>query len=118
MKSIGKYNIVEKIGEGGMGVVYKAFDPLMERDVAIKVLDEKAFNHPEMKERFYREARSAGKLSHQNITIAHDLGEFEGKPYIVMEFLSGTDLRAIIRDNPGTKRTYIKRKITICTPGF
>ncbi len=98
MKKIGKYQIVEILGEGGMGVVYKAFDPLMEREVAIKVLLEKVFDQPELKERFYREARSSGKLSHENITIVHDLGEFEGKPYIVMEYLTGTDLRSIIKE--------------------
>ena len=56
-----------------MGIVYKAFDPLMERQVAIKVLAEQLFDQPEIRERFYREARSAGKLSHENITIVHDL---------------------------------------------
>lgn len=96
-RKIGKYQILEMLGEGGMGVVYKAFDPLMEREVAIKVLLERAFDLPEIKERFYREARSAGRLSHENITIFHDLGETDGKPFIVMEFLTGTDLRAIIK---------------------
>ncbi|MFQ5769516.1 MAG: serine/threonine-protein kinase, partial [bacterium] len=96
MKKIGKYEILEVLGEGGMGIVYKAYDPLMEREVAVKVLSESVFNLPEIKERFYREARSAGKLSHENITIVHDLGEIEGKPFIVMEYLQGTDLRTII----------------------
>jgi serine/threonine protein kinase len=96
MKKIGKYEILEVLGEGGMGIVYKAFDTLMEREVAIKVLSERVFNLPEIKERFYREARSAGKLSHENITIVHELGEIKGQPYIVMEYLSGIDLRFII----------------------
>jgi len=82
-----------------MGIVYKAFDPLMERQVAIKVLAEQLFDQPEIRERFYREARSAGKLSHENITIVHDLGEIEGKPYIVMEYLPGSDLKQIIKQN-------------------
>jgi serine/threonine-protein kinase len=98
MQKIGKYEVLEILGEGGMGIVYKAFDPLMEREVAIKVLSERVFGLPEIKERFYREARSAGQLSHENITIFHDLGETEGKPYIVMEYLPGTDLRAIIKN--------------------
>ncbi|MCH8956206.1 protein kinase [candidate division KSB1 bacterium] len=87
--------MIEQLGKGGMGIVYKAFDPLMERQVAIKVLAEQLFDQPEIKERFYREARSAGKLSHENITIVHDLGEIEGKPYIVMEYLPGSDLKQI-----------------------
>lgn len=94
---IAKYEIIEEIGKGGMGIVYKAFDPLMEREVAIKVLAEQLFDQPEIRERFYREARSAGKLSHENITIVHDLGEIEGKPYIVMEYLPGVDLKQIIK---------------------
>jgi serine/threonine-protein kinase len=98
LKKIGKYEILGPLGEGGMGVVYKAFDPLMERQVAIKVLSDNVFGHAEIKERFYREARSAGQLSHENITIFHDLGEVDGKPYIVMEYLTGTDLRAIIKN--------------------
>ncbi len=97
MQKIGKYEIIETLGEGGMGIVYKAFDPLMQREVAIKVLLERVFDLPEIKERFYREARSAGQLSHENITIFHDLGETDGKPYIVMEYLPGTDLRGIIK---------------------
>ncbi len=97
MKKIAKYEIIEELGKGGMGIVYKAFDPLMEREVAIKVLAEQLFDQPEIRERFYREARSAGKLSHENITIVHDLGEIEGKPYIVMEYLPGTDLKQVIK---------------------
>ncbi|MFQ5603607.1 MAG: protein kinase [bacterium] len=115
METIGKYKILEVLGEGGMGVVYKAFDPLMEREVAIKVLLESAFKIPEYKERFYREARSAGKLSHHNITIVHDLGEIDGKPYIVMEYLAGTDLRAIIKSKkPVSLLDKIDYAIQIC----
>jgi serine/threonine-protein kinase len=97
MKEIGRYQIIEELGVGGMGVVYKAKDPLMEREVAIKVLSRAAFMQEEIRKRFYREARSLGQLSHENITIVHDLGEVGGEPYIVMEFLGGTDLRSIIK---------------------
>jgi len=98
MKKIGKYQILEKIGSGGMGVVYRAHDPALGRDVAIKVILEKALHLPEIKERFYREARSSGKLLHENLTIVHDVGEVDGKPYIVMEYLKGRDLRSLIND--------------------
>ena len=79
-----------------MGAVYRAYDPVMEREVAIKVILDIALDVPEIKERFYREARTAGKLTHENITIVHDVGEEKGRPYIVMEYLPGSDLRTLL----------------------
>ncbi|MGB2959739.1 MAG: protein kinase [Bacteroidota bacterium] len=99
MEKIGKYKIVDELGKGGMGVVYKAYDPVMDREVAIKVILEMALEVPEIKARFYREARTAGNLSHENITIIHDVGEDEGKPFIVMEYLPGNDLRELLETN-------------------
>jgi len=96
MSKIGKYQIIDQLGSGGMGVVYLAQDPMLGRNVAIKVIDEKMVAQPEMRERFYREARALGKLLHENLTIIHDVGEAEGKPFIVMEYLKGRDLRSII----------------------
>ena len=96
MTKLGKYEILEQLGSGGMGVVYLAQDPVLGRKVAIKVIDDKIVAQPEMRERFYREARASGRLSHQNLTIVHDVGEVDGKPYIVMEYLKGKDLRAMI----------------------
>ncbi len=96
---IGKYDIVEELGRGGMGVVYKAHDSLMERDVAIKVMSDLMLAVPEIRSRFFREARTAGRLSHENITVVYDVGEDEGRPYIVMEYLTGSDLAALIERN-------------------
>jgi serine/threonine protein kinase len=96
MKKIGKYEIIEEIGSGGMGVVYRAHDPVLGRDVAIKLIVAKSMD-PEMRERFYREARASGKLQHENLAIVYDVGEIEGRPYIVMEYLKGKDLGAIIK---------------------
>lgn len=97
MKRIGKYEILEELGQGGMGIVYKARDPIIGRDVAIKVVQERTLHAPALKERFYREARSAGRLSHPNITTLYDIGEDDdGSPYLVMEFLGGTDLRTLL----------------------
>ena len=79
-----------------MGVVYKAHDSLMERDVAIKVMSDLMLAVPEIRQRFFREARTAGRLSHENITVVYDVGEDEGRPYIVMEYLTGNDLAALI----------------------
>jgi len=91
-----------------MGVVYKARDPLIEREVAIKVILERALDLPEIKERFYREARSAGKLSHENITVVYEVGEVDGNPYIVMEYLEGEELKKIITEK---KNISLQKKI-------
>lgn len=101
MDTIGKYQILEEIGKGGMGIVYKAFDATLHRTVAIKMISESFFqilDSPRAKERFYAEARLAAKLSHENITIIHDVGEENNLPYIVMEYLNGIDLRHVIRN--------------------
>ncbi len=96
MKRIDKYEILGPLGRGGMGAVYKGHDTLIDRDVAIKVIHEQALQKETVKKRFYREAQSAGRLSHENITIIYELGEENGKPYIVMEYLEGEDLRGLL----------------------
>jgi predicted Ser/Thr protein kinase len=98
IEKIGKYDVVKELGRGGMGVVYKAHDSLMERDVAIKLISEVVLAVPEIKSRFLREAQTAGKLSHENITVIFDVGEDKGRPFIVMEYLEGNDLGEIIED--------------------
>ena len=97
MQTIGRYQLQEKLGQGGMGVVYRAFDSLIERVVAIKVISSPIEPNPEMRERFFREARAAGQLSHKNIITIHDLGEHEGQPYLAMEYLDGEDLQRRLR---------------------
>ena len=115
MERIGKYELREVLGRGGMGVVYRAYDPLMDREVAIKVILEKALDSSETKARFVREARTAGRLSHENIMVIHDLGEVEGKTYIVMEFLQGKDLRSIIDNKePLTLRDKLNCARQVC----
>jgi serine/threonine protein kinase len=98
MEKLGKYELREVLGRGGMGIVYRAFDPVMDREVALKIVHEKSLDVPETRARFVREARTAGKLSHDNITIIHDLGELDGKMFIVMEYLPGRDLRTVIEN--------------------
>ncbi|HEY7819608.1 MAG TPA: serine/threonine-protein kinase, partial [Vicinamibacteria bacterium] len=92
-KKIGKYEVLERVGQGAMGIVYKARDPLMRRIVAIKTMSADIASDPELHDRFYREARSAGNLSHRNIITIYDLGEEDRRPFIAMEFLSGEDLK-------------------------
>ena len=115
IENIGKYKIIKEIGSGGMGIVYLAHDPIIDRKVAIKFVLEKTMSLPQAKERFYREARAAGQITHENITVVHDVGEEDGKPYIVMEYLRGTELRALITDKkPLTLPAKIDFAIQIC----
>jgi Protein kinase domain len=94
MPNIGKYEIESRIGHGGMGDVYRAYDPLLRRRVAIKVL--KVGDDPETLSRFRLEATSAGNLNHPNIVTIHDYGDFEGEPFLVMEYLEGQDLQRAV----------------------
>ena len=94
---IGRYRIVEQIGRGGMGVVYRAHDPVLDRDVAIKSILGDFSSESGAAEQFEREARAAARLQHANIITIYELGTSEGSPYIVMEFLAGMDLEAIMR---------------------
>jgi len=95
---IGKYEVIDRIGRGGMGVVYKARDSVLGRMVAIKVMNAGAADSAEGRERFPREARAVSMLQHANIVVVHELGELEGNPYIVMEFLDGEPLEHTIRE--------------------
>jgi serine/threonine protein kinase len=93
-KRIDRYEIVERLGRGGMGVVYLATDPALGRTVAIKMLTE---DNEELRERFAREARSAAALKHNNIVTIYDVGEDQGRPFIAMEYLEGENLAEVIR---------------------
>ncbi len=99
VQKIGKYEIVAELGQGGMGVVYKARDPFIGRLVAIKTITPDLVSEPEVLKRFYREAQAAGTLQHPNIVTIHDMGEADGCPYIVMEYVEGESLRNIINRN-------------------
>ena len=91
-RTLDHYRIVEKIGEGGMGVVYRAHDERLDRDVAIKVLPEEVAHSRDRIDRFEREARAVAKLDHPNILAIHDFRTDEGVTYAVMELLDGEDL--------------------------
>jgi hypothetical protein len=95
-QKIGKYRIIERIGRGGMGSVYKAHDPVLDRLVALKVVSAETDHTDELRARFFREAQACAKLSHPNIVTIHDLGEADGHLFIVMELLEGDELRQLI----------------------
>jgi serine/threonine protein kinase len=92
----GRYKIRSRIGSGGMGTVYTAFDPTLDRTVALKVLHDKVENE-EAVQRLLREAQAMARLSHPNVVTVHDAGTQEGRPYVAMEFVEGSDLRAWLK---------------------
>jgi formylglycine-generating enzyme required for sulfatase activity len=100
METVGRYRIVRELGRGGMGVVYEAFDPLMDRTVALKVIlclaHSSAEEYAQLKKRFLREAAAAGRLSHPNIVHMNNLGEEDGLPYLDMDFVAGKPLKAML----------------------
>jgi serine/threonine protein kinase/tetratricopeptide (TPR) repeat protein len=107
---VGRYEITERLGQGGMGTVYKAFDPLLTRVVAVKVISAQLDSQPEQRERFFREARAAAQLSHRNIVTIFDLGEQDGVPFLAMQYLEGRDLEQRMREAEGM---LLSRKLEV-----
>src|SRR5437667_8185629 len=107
---IGPYEIVSAIGAGGMGEVYRARDPRLGREVAIKVLPLGFSVDPVRLDRFEQEARAAAALNHPNILAVHDIGTHGGSPYIVSELLEGETLRARLESANGTPNPLPARK--------
>jgi serine/threonine-protein kinase len=100
MAKLGRYEIVEQLGQGSMGIIYKARDPILSRDVAIKKILVQSGESPEadeFRERLFREARAAARLSHPGIVTVFDVGEHEGDPFIVMEYVSGRTLLSVLQ---------------------
>src|SRR5690349_14835147 len=97
VKTIAHYRIVEPIGAGGMGAVYKAYDNKLQRVVALKLLPSEYVSQEDRRRRFFQEARAASALNHPHILTVYEVGEDEGRPYIAMEYVEGETLRQKIR---------------------
>lgn len=107
-----RYRLVERIGSGGMAVVYQAVDTLLQRRVAVKVLRDQFAGDPDFLTRFQREARAAANLDHPNIVTVHDVGQDGDRHYIVMEYVDGCDLKTLIRQR---ERLSIDEALDITT---
>ena len=94
--TIGKYQILELAGEGAMGAVYRARDTVLNRTVAIKVMNATIARDTELRDRFLREAQSAGSLQHPNVVTVFDFGEVDGHLFIAMEYVDGVDLGTLL----------------------
>src|SRR3984957_20737828 len=112
-KSLGRYPIQEQLGAGGMGVVYSAYDPILERKVAIKVVGDRVITDNAARKLLLREARAASSLNHPNICTIHEVGDADGEAYIVMEKVEGQALSSLVGTTGLPPETVVRYGIQI-----
>src|ERR1700688_2569604 len=98
LRHIGRYEVIEELGRGAMGVVFKARDPFIGRPVAVKTITAGIAENPDLLERFRCEAIAAGGLQHPNIVTIYEMSEFDGTPFLAMEYLEGASLEKTIAE--------------------
>ncbi len=113
-QTISHYKILEKLGEGGMGVVYKAHDTELDRKVALKFLPGFLTSDTAEKERFYHEARAASALNHPNVTTIHEIKEANNQLYLAMEYVEGNTLKSMVESEPPSTKKVLDIAIQIC----
>lgn len=113
-KQLGRYQIVRQIGQGAMGAVWLAKDPVMGREVAIKSILHGSSLGADARVRFEREARAAGALNHPNVVTVHEFGEDNGQMYLVMEYVKGEDLEALIRNGAISREEALEVLAQVC----
>ena len=111
MGQVGRYEIIEQMGTGAMGTVYRARDTALDREIALKTIRTGVDVAPEIRQRFYREARACARLQHPNIITVFDMGEVENTAYIAMELLEGADFRRIIQER---RSIPVETKLAAC----
>src|ERR1039457_6392322 len=111
MGQVGRYEIIEQMGTGAMGTVYRARDTALDREIALKTIRTGVDVAPEIRQRFYREARACARLQHPNIITVFDMGEVENTAYIAMELLEGADFRRIIQER---RAIPVETKLAAC----
>ena len=113
-ESIRHYTVIRAVGTGGMGEVYRAKDTRLNRVIAIKVLSSRISDNVELRERFRREAQTIANVNHPHICVLHDIGQHDGMDYLVMEYLPGGDLNAILKREKLTIEKLLQIAIDLC----